>query len=121
DTEIGKPYAFQIVTNEDNKALCQRIRKLYENHRQRDAEVFNEEIKFADSKIATVVAHLEGLSLSKTDLDTKCVAFETFERGFFTGDAGQYFTPRELVEFCVQMMQPSAVDRVLDPCCGSGG
>lgn len=121
DTEIGKPYAFQIVTNEDNKALGQRIRKLYENHRQRDAEVFNEEIKVADSKIATVVAHLEGLSLSKTDLDTKGVAFETFERGFFTGDAGQYFTPRELVEFCVQMMQPSAVDRVLDPCCGSGG
>ncbi len=121
DTEIGKPYAFQIVTNEDDKTLGQRIRKLYESHRQRDAEVFNEEIKVSDSKIATVVAHLESLSLSKTDLDTKGVAFETFQRDYFTGDAGQYFTPRELVEFCVQMTQPSAKDRVLDPCCGSGG
>jgi type I restriction enzyme M protein len=121
DTEIGKPYVFQIVTNEDDKTLGQRIRKLYENHRQRDAEVFNEEIKVSDSKIATVVAHLESLSLSKTDLDTKGVAFETFQRDYFTGDAGQYFTPRELVEFCVRMMQPTARDRVLDPCCGSGG
>ncbi|MBS0556643.1 MAG: restriction endonuclease subunit M [Proteobacteria bacterium] len=121
DTEIGKPYVFQIVTNEDDKTLGQRIRKLYESHRKRDAEVFNEEIKVSDSKIATVVAHLESLSLSKTDLDTKGVAFETFQRDYFTGDAGQYFTPRELVEFCVQMMQPRAKDRVLDPCCGSGG
>lgn len=121
DTEIGKPYTFQIVTNEDDLKLGQRIRKLYESHRQRDAEVFNEEIKVADSKIVTVVAHLEALSLSKTDLDTKGVAFETFQRGFFTGDAGQYFTPRELVQFCVAMMQPTAKDRVLDPCCGSGG
>lgn len=121
DTDQGKPYAFQIVTNEDDKALGQRIRKLYESHRQRDAEVFNEEIKVSDSKITTVVAHIESLSLSKTDLDTKGVAFETFQRDYFTGDAGQYFTPRELVEFCVQMMQPSAKDRVLDPCCGSGG
>ncbi|MGH8225369.1 MAG: restriction endonuclease subunit M [Gammaproteobacteria bacterium] len=121
DTEIGKPYVFQIVTNEDDKTLGQRIRKLYDNHRQRDAEVFNEDIKVSDSRIATVVAHLESLSLSTTDLDTKGLAFEKFEGGFFKGDAGQYFTPRELVEFCVQMMQPSAWERVLDPCCGSGG
>lgn len=121
DTARGEPYTFQITTGEDDAKLAKRIRKLYENHRQRDAEVFNEEIKVADSKIATVVAHLESLSLSETDLDTKGVAFEIFQQGFFTGDAGQYFTPRQLVEFCVQMMQPSAKDRVLDPCCGSGG
>lgn len=121
DTERGQPYTFQITTGEDDAALAKRIRKLYENHRQRDAEVFNEEIKVPDSKIATVVAHLESLSLSETDLDTKGVAFETFQGGFFTGDAGQYFTPRQLVEFCVRMMQPSAKDRVLDPCCGFGG
>lgn len=121
ETSLGEPYTFQITTGEDDASLAKRIRRLYEGHRLRDAEVFNEEIKVTDAKIATVVAHLESLSLSETDLDTKGVAFETFQRNYFTGDAGQYFTPRELVEFCVQMTQPIAKDRVLDPCCGSGG
>lgn len=121
DTLLGEPYVFQLATGEDDATLARRIRRLYESHRARDEEVFNEEIKVSDSKIATVVAHLESLSLSETDLDTKGVAFETFQGGFFTGDAGQYFTPRELVEFCVQFTQPAAKDRVLDPCCGSGG
>jgi type I restriction enzyme M protein len=121
DTTLGDPYTFQINTGEDDATLARRIRRLYASHRERDAEVFNEEIKVTDSKIATVVAHLESLSLSETDLDTKGVAFETFQRNYFTGDAGQYFTPRELVEFCVQMTAPTAKDRVIDPCCGSGG
>ena len=121
DTDQGEPYTFQITTGEDDLTLGKRIRRLYESHRERDAEVFNEEIKVTDSKIATVVAHLESLSLSETDLDTKGVAFETFQRNYFTGDAGQYFAPRELVEFCVQMTTPTAKDHVLDPCCGTGG
>ena len=121
DTDQGEPYTVQITTGEDNATLARCIRRLYESHRERDAEVFNEEIKVTDTTIATVVAHLESLSLSETDLDTKGVAFETFQRDYFTGDAGQYFTPRELVEFCVQITAPSAKDIVLDPCCGTGG
>jgi type I restriction enzyme M protein len=41
--------------------------------------------------------------------------------GFFKGDFGQYFTPREIIAFAVDMMQPKAGDLVLDPACGSGG
>lgn len=33
-------------------------------------------------KIATVVSHLQGISLSGTDLDTKGVAFERFMEDF---------------------------------------
>lgn len=41
--------------------------------------------------------------------------------GFFKGDFGQYFTPREVIAFAVEMMKPSQNDLVLDPACGSGG
>ena len=41
--------------------------------------------------------------------------------GFFKGDFGQYFTPRELITFCVEMLNPTRNDLVLDPACGSGG
>jgi type I restriction enzyme M protein len=35
--------------------------------------------------------------------------------------AGQYFTPRALVEAMVDCLQPSADDTVCDPACGTGG
>ncbi len=64
---------------------------------------------------------MEAVSFSKTDLDTKGLAFEQFMDGFFKGDFGQYFTPREIIKFAVEMMQPKNDEKVLDPACGSGG
>jgi len=37
------------------------------------------------------------------------------------GSKGQYFTPRYVVELCVQMLDPRSCETVLDPACGSGG
>jgi type I restriction enzyme M protein len=41
--------------------------------------------------------------------------------GFFKGDFGQYFTPRELIAFAVEILNPERKQLVLDPACGSGG
>ncbi len=35
--------------------------------------------------------------------------------------AGQYFTPRELIEAIVDVMQPKPGDTICDPACGTGG
>ena len=35
--------------------------------------------------------------------------------------AGQYFTPRPLIEVIVEVMQPKITDRISDPACGTGG
>jgi type I restriction enzyme M protein len=35
--------------------------------------------------------------------------------------AGQYFTPRPLIDATVAVVQPTVADRVIDPACGSGG
>ncbi|OQX70675.1 hypothetical protein B6D52_03785 [Candidatus Parcubacteria bacterium 4484_255] len=40
---------------------------------------------------------------------------------FFKGKSGQYFTPREIVNFAIKMMDIKNDDLVLDPACGSGG
>jgi type I restriction enzyme M protein len=64
---------------------------------------------------------LQGISLDRTELDTKGVAFEEFMGGFFKGDFGQYFTPRELIAFAVEVLNPERKNLVLDPACGSGG
>jgi len=117
----GQPYEFQIKTHEPSHKLAERIKALYEAQRAKDPEVFTDAIRVDDAGLRTVVSHLESINLSATDLDTKGVAFETFMDGFFKGGFGQYFTPRELIDFAVEIMRPNNEDVVLDPACGSGG
>ncbi|MCF7843304.1 N-6 DNA methylase [Candidatus Gracilibacteria bacterium] len=37
------------------------------------------------------------------------------------GDAGQFRTPRHIIDFIVNIINPTAEDKVLDPACGTGG
>ena len=117
----GEPYEFQIKTNETPQRLAGRIKAMYAIERQSEPDVFNEDIKIDDITLRNVVLHLEGVNLTATDLDTKGVAFEQFMDGFFKGDFGQYFTPRNIIAFAIQMIDIKADDTVMDPACGSGG
>lgn len=117
----GQPYEFQIKTHEPARKLSERIKGIYDIAKKRDPQVFTDTIRIDDATLRTLVSHMEAVSFNKTDLDTKGVAFEQFMDGFFKGDFGQYFTPREIIAFAVEMMLPEADDIVLDPACGSGG
>lgn len=117
----GEPYQFQIKTHETSDRLASRIRALYAIHQKRDPNVFTDTIRIEDSTLRGIVSHLEPINLSATDLDVKGLAFEQFMDGFFKGDFGQYFTPREIIQFAVAMLEPKHTDRVLDTSCGSGG
>ena len=117
----GEPYQFQIKTHEPSSKLAERINALYDEQKVKDPEVFTESIKVDDRVLRTVVSHLEAINLNKTDLDVNGVAVEQFMDGFFKGVFGQYFTPRPIIEFCVNMMKPEQDWDVLDPSCGSGG
>ena len=117
----GEPYDFQIKTRETSKSVADRIKVLYQEAKTRDPEVFTEDVKVDDNPLFSVVNHLQGINLNKTDLDVKGIAFERFLGSYFKGDMGQYFTPRELVEFIINMIQPHHEERILDPACGSGG
>ena len=131
---MGEPYDFQIITvtkdeerdeqkrrAKENANLYNRIKALYEEGRARDKEVFRDNIRLTPEKIRTVVGYLEGVNLSETDLDSKGRAFETFMGSFFRGNFGQYFTPREIVKFIVDVLPIKNDSKVLDTSCGSGG
>ncbi|MFH1956300.1 MAG: N-6 DNA methylase [Patescibacteria group bacterium] len=117
----GEYYDFQIKTHEPAENVFKRIDGIYQEAKKKDPEVFKESLKIDPEELYTVVEHLQGLSLNKTDLDTKGVAFEQFMEDFFKGKSGQYFTPREIVSFAIQVMDIKNDDKVLDPACGSGG
>ena len=117
----GEPYAFQRRDGETAEQLAGRVNALYDKEQQLEPDVFTDRIDVEPSILAQCVEHLEGISLDRTELDTKGVAFEEFMGSFFKGDFGQYFTPRELIAFCVEMLDPKRTDLALDPACGSGG
>lgn len=128
------PYKFQVIAEfvikdgkevpsieETNRKLKERIDELYEEGRKKDPEVFKDPVRLNASKIRTVVGYLEGINLNKTDLDSKGRAFESFMGSFFRGDFGQYFTPRTIVKFIVDVLPLKKDSFVLDTSCGSGG
>lgn len=117
----GEPYEFQLKTYESSASLAKRINTLYDEQKVRDPEVFTDSIKVDERVLRTVVSHLESVNLNKTDLDVKGVAFERFMDSFFKGDFGQFFTPRPIIEFAIDMLKPCKDDFVLDTSCGSGG
>jgi len=119
--KTGEYYDFQIKTHEKAESVYKRLDAIYQEAKQKDPEVFKESLKIEPEELYTVVGHLQSISLNKTDLDVKGVAFEQFMEGFFKGISGQYFTPREIVSFTVRMMNINNDDLVLDPACGSGG
>lgn len=134
DRKPGEPYDFQIITvskdeeinenkrrQKENDNLYKRIIALYEEGRKKDAEVFRDNIRLTPEKIRTVVGYLESVNLGETDLDSKGRAFETFMGAFFRGNFGQYFTPRQIVEFIVDVLPIKKDAKVLDTSCGSGG
>ncbi|MGN9767561.1 N-6 DNA methylase [Micromonospora sp. SD12] len=68
-----------------------------------------------------IVAKLEGFDLSATSDDVKGIAFERFLGQTFRGELGQFFTPRPVVDFMVEMLDPGEDDLVCDPASGTGG
>lgn len=141
--KAGEPYDFQIITAHkeevknweklsndelrrairdlENKRLAERVTVLYEEGRKKDAEVFRDNIRLSAEKIRTVVGYLQDINLGETDLDAKGRAFETFMDSFFRGNFGQYFTPRPIVKFAIDVLPIKNDSFVLDTSCGSGG
>lgn len=119
--QAGEPYDFQIKTHERPETVAYRVKGLYQEAKSQAPEVFSEDIEIDDGLLFSIVNHLQPVNLNQTDLDVKGVAFERFLGGYFRGDMGQYFTPREVVEFIVKMVAPHHRSLTLDPACGSGG
>ncbi len=122
-TPNGEPRQFQVGTNETETAVANRVHRLFANACREDTTIFPEgtQIDLSDSKIAQCVQTVQGISLTRTDVDSVGAAFEQFFGTVFRGGLGQYFTRRELARFTVAVLEPNHEDFVVDPTVGSGG
>jgi len=81
----------------------------------------NEKIEIRENSFEEIVEKLQIYDLSNTSDDVKGIAFEQFLGKTFRGELGQFFTPRTLVNFMVEVLDPKEGELICDPACGSGG
>ena len=103
----------------------QRIATLYEKAISLLPNVFTDsQRKLSTDKKAVVriVELLHPVNLSDIPADIKGTVYEELVRNTFEkSDNQQFFTPRQVVEFMVQFINPQLGQTLCDPACGSGG
>ncbi len=112
-------------TEEGRKAVAERIKGLFEELKEsqmfRDVFDGNEQIMLSDRGLAFVAGELAKYSFLDATVDVKGTAYETIVSNTLKQEAGQFFTPRNIIKCMVEMLDPDKNTRVLDPACGSGG
>lgn len=114
--------AYMRYSSSSSKPFYQN---LFENTKEefKDDDLFdpNDSIRIRENSFEAIVKELETYNLSTTSDDVKGIAFEKFLGRTFRGELGQFFTPRTVVDFMVEVLDPNEGEIICDPCCGSGG
>lgn len=112
-------------TEEGRKEVAKRIKGIFDELKSDEifSEVFdgNEAIGLTDKGLAFIASELARYSFLDASVDVKGLAYETIVSNTLKQEAGQFFTPRNIVKVMVEMLDPDENQRVLDPACGSGG
>ncbi|WP_329806421.1 methylation-associated defense system DNA methyltransferase MAD2 [Flavobacterium facile] len=130
ETDVSYRREFWVGVKEQNteagrKAVAERIKAIFQKLKDNSmfSEVFtgNEGIELTDKGVAFIAGELAKYSFLDASIDVKGMAYETIVSNTLKQEAGQFFTPRNIVKAMVEMLNPTEKHRVLDPACGSGG
>lgn len=118
----------ELASEEGKKAIRKRIDSLYAKL-LRDPDfgtMFKgEQLEYDNDWISYIVSELQGIALMHEDTNTDALgdAYEILLPSALKGESGQFFTPREIVRFAMDIINPSYKDNeiIMDTACGSGG
>lgn len=114
---------FSNRPGENQKEFQSRIDKLFDRVKTCYQDIFsiNEIIEIKAEELSFIVSKLEDYSILSADRDVIGDAFEELIGTSFRGGEGQFFTPRNVVQMMIDVLQPKEGEKVIDPACGSGG
>ena len=128
EQNAGKPLEFYAKSgeraNRDGQLTVQkRISKIFGKVKQKYPQIFeaNDEIKLQPRSLAWIVSELQSYSLLDTHVDVKGKAYEELVGSNLRGDRGEFFTPRNIMNMAVKMINPKRDEKVCDTSCGTGG
>ncbi len=111
-----------LRSQEDNISYMQHLFKQTKDQFKED-KIFEdyEQINIRQISFEQIIEKLQKYNLSNTSDDVKGIAFERFLGTTFRGELGQFFTPRPVVNFMSELLDPKFGETICDPTCGSGG
>lgn len=124
DEKTNKDLAdFSNKPNESIIVFEKRINLLFKSVKEKYPDIFekNEKIEIRGKELSYIVSKLERFSIVNADRDVIADAFEELIGISFRGGEGQFFTPKNIVELMVQVLNPKDGEKIIDPACGSGG
>jgi len=74
--------------------------------------------------LRSLIDQLDKISFSSSDdVHAMAVFYETMLREMrdAAGDSGEFYTPRPLIKFIVEQVDPQPGEAIMDPACGTGG
>ena len=110
-------------TGQTDSDLEKKIQTLFDNAKEQWKGVFPDDTKFelSDSHLAVCVSSLQDIKLFNSNLQVVDEAFEYLVIKSAKGEKGQYFTPRHVIDMCVQMLNPRRGEYMIDTASGSCG
>ncbi len=128
EKNLGKPLEFYTSSGERSTpdgqlTVKKRISAIFEQVKKKYSRIFegNDEIKLKPRSLAYIISELQKYSLLNTHIDIKGKAYEELVGANLRGDRGEFFTPRNVMHMTIEMLAPTAQERILDPACGTGG
>ena len=110
-------------TGQTDTELKNKIEDLFSRAIEEWPGVFPEGSTFelSDSHMAVCVSSLQDVKLFNSNLLVVDEAFEYLVNKSAKGEKGQYFTPRHVIDMCVQMLNPQRGEYMIDTASGSCG
>ncbi len=99
------------------------IEELFYEAKREWPDVFeqSDKIKLLPEHLSVCVGELQDVKLYGSNLRIIDEAFEYLIPDVSKKKKGQFFTPRVVIDMCVQMMNPGSHEYVIDTACGSAG
>ena len=110
-------------TGQTDTELKEKIQNLFNQAKNQWTGVFPDGATFelSDSHLSICVSSLQDVKLFNSNLLVVDEAFEYLVNKSSKGEKGQYFTPRHVIDMCVQMLNPKRGEYMIDTASGSCG
>lgn len=107
----------------DHNVTYDTINQLFSEAKKEWPGIFesHEKINLTPYHLSVCIGEFEQIKLYGASLQIMDKAFEYLLTSIAKGSKGQYFTPRNVVDMAVKMVDPKRSESVIDPACGSGG
>ncbi len=81
----------------------------------------DQEIRFDAATIHDIVGRISRLNFIDIGADAVSIAFQVLRSAALKQEEGQYFTPKQVIQAAIKVMDISLDDMIIDPACGTGG